>query len=230
MVRVVVLTGAGISAESGLRTFRDADGLWEGHRVEDVATPEAFARHPEVVQAFYDERRAALTTVEPNAAHVALGELGRSPGIELYLVTQNVDDLHERGGSTVVHHLHGSLHRAWCLHCDTRCHWEWPLADRPACPRCGVPELRPDIVWFGEIPYGMEAAYDAVAAADVFCAVGTSGVVYPAAGLVTEARAHGARTVELNLARSDGSHLFDETRQGPATDVVPRWVAELTRG
>lgn len=228
MTRIAILTGAGISAESGLRTFRDADGLWEGHAVEDVATPEAFEYQPDVVQRFYDERRAALTTVEPNDAHRALADLERADGVEVYLVTQNVDDLHERAGSRHVHHLHGSLHSALCLHCGYRSHWDGPLADSPACPHCGVAELRPDVVWFGEVPHDTEGALNAVLEADVFCAIGTSGAVFPAAGLVLEARTSGIPTVELNLALSAGSHLFDDSRQGPATRLVPQWVAEVT--
>ena len=227
-MRIVVLTGAGISAESGVPTFRDADGLWEGHRVEDVATPEAFRRDPATVHSFYDARRAALAAVEPNAAHLALARLEEAVGDDLLVVTQNVDDLHERAGSKRVLHMHGELLSAWCLACDTRSRWDGPLVDGPACPACeAVGGLRPDIVWFGEIPYAMELIEDALEQADLFASVGTSGAVYPAAGFVQAARMYGARTLELNLQPSEGSHLFDETRQGPAGTVVPAWVDEL---
>lgn len=225
--RVVVLTGAGVSAESGLATFRDADGLWEGHRVEDVATPEAFDHQPEMVQDFYDARRALLALVEPNPAHLALAQLEDHLGDRLCLVTQNVDDLHSRAGSHRVLHMHGELKSAWCTTCDSRSRWEGELASRPACPTCGSRDLRPDIVWFGEIPYRMDEIEQALVTADLFVAIGTSGAVYPAAGFVQIAAAYGARTLELNLVPSEGSHLFDEARHGPAGVLVPAWVEEL---
>jgi NAD-dependent protein deacetylase/lipoamidase len=226
-VRVVVLTGAGISAESGLSTFRDADGLWEGHRPEDVATPGAYERDPMTVQRFYDERRAALSTVDPNAAHSALARLEQTLGDDLLLVTQNIDDLHERAGSTRVLHLHGELRSALCTSCASRHPWTGGLSVWPACPTCGAQELRPDVVWFGEIPYGVPEVYSALKDADVFCAIGTSGVVYPAAGFGLDAAANGARTIELNLARSEVAPWFHDVRTGPATELVPAWVEEL---
>jgi NAD-dependent deacetylase len=226
-MKVVVLTGAGVSAESGVPTFRDADGLWEGHRVEDVATPEAYEYQPSVVQAFYDERRAALAGVEPNAAHRALADLEAVLGDDLLVVTQNIDDLHERGGSSRVLHMHGELRSALCRGCGGRVPWTDDLSDYPPCPRCGVTELRPDVVWFGEIPYDMDRILAALDEADVFVSIGTSGAVYPAAGFVQYAGARGARTVELNLEPSAGSHLFDDARHGPASVLVPAWVAEL---
>jgi len=223
---IVILTGAGISAESGIPTFRAADGLWEGHRVEDVATPEAYARDLALVQAFYDARRAYLGEVTPNAAHLALARLdARWPG-KLLLVTQNVDDLHERAGSTRLIHMHGELKRAWCRACDSRHDWDASLGDGPPCPGCGVKGwLRPDIVWFGEIPYAMDAIEDAIAACDLFVSIGTSGVVYPAAGFAALARAVGARTLELNLDPTGGG--FDETRAGKAGALVPAWVNDI---
>lgn len=226
-MRIVVLTGAGVSAESGLSTFRDADGLWEGHRPEQVATPEAFEADPVMVHRFYDERRAQLGTVQPNAAHVALARLEQRVGDELLLVTQNVDDLHERAGSTRVLHMHGELGSAWCTACDTRTRWTGALGGAPACPACGAEALRPDVVWFGEVPYGMEQIDQALQEADLFVAVGTSGAVYPAAGFVQVATVHGARTLELNLQRSEVSALFGESRQGPAGELVPAWVEEV---
>lgn len=226
-MRVVVLTGAGISAESGVPTFRDADGLWEGHRVEDVATPEAFDRQPDVVHAFYDARRAALAGVQPNPAHVALARLEEALGDDLLVVTQNVDDLHERAGATRVLHMHGELRSALCRSCGARHRWDGDLGDRPPCPRCGARELRPDVVWFGEVPYQLDRIFDALERAELFVSVGTSGAVYPAAGFVQAAAAYGARTLELNLVPSDGSHFFDEARHGPAGELVPAWVAEL---
>lgn len=227
---IVVLTGAGISAESGVPTFRDADGLWEGHRVEDVATPEAYRAQPHVVHRFYDARRAALATVDPNPAHRALARLEQELGEDLLVVTQNIDDLHERAGSTRVMHMHGELLSALCRACEGRVPWPGDLADFPACPACGVSALRPDVVWFGEIPYGMEEIQDALEAADLFVSIGTSGAVYPAAGFVQHALAHGARTLELNLMPSEVSLLFHESRQGPAGRLVPEWVAELLGG
>lgn len=228
---LVILTGAGVSAESGLATFRGPDGLWEGHRVEDVCTPEAFARDSALVQGFYDARRAALAGVAPNAAHRALARLDAAWPGELLLVTQNVDDLHERAGSRRLLHMHGELKRAWCLACDERSAWAGGLGDGPVCPACGVAgALRPDIVWFGEMPYGMDAIERAVAGADLFVSIGTSGAVYPAAGFVRTARHHGAATLELNLDPSAGSIFFDETRLGPAGVLVPEWVDELLDG
>ena len=226
-MRVVVLTGAGISSESGVPTFRDADGLWHGHRVEEVATPEAYERRPTLVQRFYDERRRSLRGVEPNPAHRALARLEDTLGDDLTLVTQNIDDLHERAGSRHVRHMHGELRSALCRGCGERTRWEEDLVDLPPCPSCGVTELRPDVVWFGEVPYGMEEIEERLATADLFVAVGTSGVVYPAAGFVRVARVHGARTLEVNLEPSEGSPFFDESRHGPASVLVPALVDEL---
>lgn len=226
--RIVILTGAGVSAESGVPTFRGPDGLWEGHRVEDVATPEAFRRDPVLVQRFYDARRAALGRVEPNAAHRALARLDAEWPGDMLLVTQNVDDLHERAGSTRLIHMHGRLKSAWCLACDRRHPWEGSLLDGPECPACGsAGHMRPDIVWFGEMPYAMGAIEDALLGCDLFVSIGTSGNVYPAAGFVDLARHAGARTVELNLDPSMTSHRFGESRLGPAGGLVPAFVEEL---
>lgn len=227
MPQIVVLTGAGISAESGVPTFRDADGLWEGHHVEDVATPEGFERDRTTVQRFYDDRRAALGTVEPNAAHRALAELEESIGEALLVVTQNIDDLHERAGSRNVVHMHGELLKAMCRSCAAVSPWDGTLADEPACPACGVSDLRPDVVWFGEVPYEMDRITDALSEASLFVSIGTSGAVYPAAGFVQHARRHGARTLELNLEPSEGTHFFHEARTGRAGDLVPAWVREV---
>lgn len=224
---IVVLTGAGISAESGVGTFRGNGGLWENHRVEDVATPEAFARDPDLVHRFYDARRAFVQEVEPNAAHLALARLDSAWPGELTIVTQNVDDLHERAGTRRLIHMHGEHLSAWCLACDTRHSWRQTLIDRPPCPSCGAESLRPDIVWFGEMPYRMDEIETAVARADLFVSVGTSGAVYPAAGYVRLARHFGAHTLELNLEPSQGSRFFAESRMGPATTLVPAWVEEL---
>ncbi len=228
--RIVILTGAGISAESGIDTFRDAGGLWEQHRVEDVATPEGFARDPDLVLGFYDMRREALAKVEPNDAHRALARLEAEWDGELLLVTQNVDDLHERGGSNQVLHMHGELKSALCLACEVRSAWDATMSDRPPCPVCQSPSLRPDVVWFGEMPYQMERIYAALSACDLFVSIGTSGAVYPAAGFVQEARMAGARTLELNLEPSEGSHFFVESRHGPAGTLVPHWVDEVVSG
>jgi NAD-dependent deacetylase len=223
--RIVILTGAGVSAESGVPTFRGPDGLWEGHRVEDVATPEAFARNPRLVQTFYDQRRAALGRVDPNAAHRALARLDAEWPGDLLLVTQNVDDLHERAGSRRLIHMHGELKSAWCTACDARHRWEGTLLDAPRCPACAaVGRMRPDIVWFGEMPYEMERIEHALMGCDLFLSVGTSGNVYPAAGFVDLARRSGARTVELNLDPSMASHRFEESRLGPAGELVPDFV------
>lgn len=222
--KVVVLTGAGISAESGLTTFRDSGGLWEGHDPMQVATPEAYAHDPHLVQRFYDARRAALSRVEPNPAHHALVRLEEALGDDLLVVTQNVDDLHERAGSRRVHHLHGRLRSAWCTACDARHAWEGPLVDGPPCPGCGSATLRPDVVWFGEVPYGMDVVEDALRECDLFVSIGTSGTVYPAAAFVHWARGD---TLELNLEPSAGATDFAESRHGPAGQLLPAWVEEL---
>lgn len=225
---IVILTGAGVSAESGIDTFRDGGGLWEQHRVEDVATPEAFVRDPDLVQRFYDMRRAAIQTKAPNAAHDAIARLDAEWRGELLIVTQNVDDLHERAGAKRLIHMHGEHLKAWCTACDTRSPWTGTLIDHPACPACGmVGYLRPDVVWFGEMPYQMDEIYHALNRADLFVSVGTSGAVYPAAGFVREARANGTRTLELNMEPSQGSLWFSEARHGPASALVPAWVEEM---
>ena len=230
MRNIVILTGAGISAESGIDTFRDAGGLWEQHRVEDVATPEGFARDPDLVLRFYDMRREAIQTKQPNPAHEALARLDRDWDGELLIVTQNVDDLHERAGAGRVLHMHGTHLNAWCTACDAQTPWTGPMIDRPACPECGARSLRPDVVWFGEMPYEMDRIHTALRQADLFVSIGTSGAVYPAAGFVQEARAMRVRTLELNLEASQGSRWFHETRQGPASQLVPQWVDEVLGG
>lgn len=234
---IVILTGAGISAESGIDTFRSAGGLWEQHRVEDVATPEGFARDPNLVLRFYDMRREALGRVVPNAAHEALARLDAEwKHGDLLIVTQNVDDLHERAGAQIglekarVLHMHGELKSALCRSCEMRSPWNAPMIDYPQCPVCQARSLRPDVVWFGEMPYQMDRIYRALREADLFVSIGTSGAVYPAAGFVRDARDMGARTLELNLERSEGSHWFHESRQGRASELVPAWVEEILGG
>lgn len=231
---IVVLTGAGISAESGLATFRGAGGLWEGHRVEEVATPEAFARNPALVQRFYNLRRAQLLdpAVRPNPAHLALARLEREWPAEVLIVTQNVDDLHERAGSRRVLHMHGELLRAACLSCRRSSPWREPLDDASICPGCGtLGRLRPDIVWFGEMPYRMDEIHEALLGCGLFLSVGTSGQVYPAAGFVEIVRDMGAaRTIEINLEPSAVATGFAEHRHGPASVRVPELVDELLDG
>lgn len=227
---IVILTGAGISAESGIDTFRSAGGLWEQHNVDDVATPEGFARNPDLVLNFYDMRREALVKVTPNPAHEALARLDAEFSGELLIVTQNVDDLHERAGAKRVLHMHGELKSALCTACEMRSPWDATLSDRPACPVCQAASLRPDVVWFGEMPYQMERIYAAIRSADLFVSIGTSGAVYPAAGFVRDARDLGVQTLELNLDRSEGSHWFHESRQGRAGEIVPQWVDEILAG
>ena len=224
-MRIAVLTGAGISAESGIRTFRASNGLWEDHCIEDVASVEGFMRDPVLVHRFYNMRRADAARAQPNAAHRALAQLAQHH--ELTLITQNVDDLHERGGSDDVIHMHGSLLGALCAECGHR--WPAPLAMRSLdlCPNCGKPQTRPDIVWFGEVPHHLERIFNAVEQAQLFAAIGTSGQVYPAAGLARHARRAGVRTIEMNMANTVIGRDFHEKRSGPASQVVPEWVAEL---
>ena len=225
---IVVLTGAGVSRESGLATFRDADGIWAKVRIEDVATPEAFARDPARVHDFYNARRLQLRApdVEPNAAHIALAELERKHTGGVLVVTQNIDDLHERGGSRNVLHMHGELGQQRCAHCGAAGPAPDTLSVDQTCRDCGqAGGLRPDVVWFGEMPYHMDRIDAALDRCTLFVSIGTSGNVYPAAGFVQQAKQSGAHTVELNLEPSDGASLFDETHYGPATDIVPRFVA-----
>lgn len=227
---VVILTGAGISADSGVATFRGPDGLWEGHRLEDVATPGAFERDPELVHRFYDARRAKLETVQPNAAHAALARLDAEWPGELLIVTQNVDDLHERAGAKRLLHMHGELRSGWCLACSERLPWDGPMGTEAECAACGISGLvRPDIVWFGEMPYGMERIDEALNGCDLFVSIGTSGAVYPAAGFVQTARYRGAYCLEINLEPSQGSIFFHESRLGRAAELVPEWVDQLLR-
>lgn len=231
MARIVILTGAGISAESGIRTFRAADGLWEEHRVEDVATPEAFERDPALVHRFYNMRRRQLLSdeVQPNDAHRALARLERELPGQVLVVTQNIDDLHERGGSSDVIHMHGELLTSRCLACGLAVETLGDVGGGTACPVCGVVgRLRPNVVWFGEVPLQMDRIQEELAGCELFAAIGTSGNVYPAAGFVHFADSMGARTVELNLEPSRS--LFTEVREGPATRTVPEWVDELLNG
>ena len=227
MTNLVILTGAGVSAESGLATFRGPGGLWEGHRVEDVCTPEALAQDPDLVHRFYDARRAALATVAPNPAHAALARLDAEWPGDLLIVTQNVDDLHERAGAQRLLHMHGELNSAFCAACDARVPWQGDMPPGTICATCDAPKMRPDIVFFGEMPYAMDRIERALAGADLFVSIGTSGAVYPAAGFVQTARYHGARTLEMNLEPSAGSAHFHETRLGPAGELVPAWVEAL---
>ena len=226
MSKIVILTGAGISAESGIDTFRAEDGLWAQHRVEDVATPEGFARDPQLVVDFYNGRRKQAAEVSPNAAHQALARLQANYAGQVVIVTQNVDDLHEQGGARVIH-MHGALNSALCAACDHR--WPAPMvmAVGDPCPACNAAAARPDIVWFGEMPYQMRRLDEAVQNCTLFVSIGTSGAVYPAAGFVHMAKTYGAQTLELNLEPSQGSAAFHEARHGPATQLVPEWVDSL---
>ncbi len=226
---IVVLTGAGVSAESGVSTFRDNDGLWEQHRIEDVATPEAFHRDPDMVQNFYNVRRAQLKNVEPNAAHIALGALESGLDGQVTIVTQNVDNLHERGGSTSIIHMHGELGKVRCTCCGYVFLWPGDCSQSSQCPNCfNQPALRPHIVWFGEMPFEMDRIESLLGACDLFISIGTSGSVYPAAGFVSLVRAIGAaHTIEVNLEPSDGASHFAETRHGEAGTLVPLLVEEL---
>ena len=231
---IVVLTGAGVSAESGVPTFRGTDGLWEGNRFEDVATPDAFARDPALVQRFYNLRRAALATVQPNAAHHALAELAARWEGDFLLVTQNVDDLHDRahadplpGMGFELIHMHGELLKGRCTRTGLVSDWPGDMAAHEPSPDHPEGRMRPHIVWFGETPLLMDRIERALAACDLFVSIGTSGAVYPAAGFVDLARRAGARTVEINLEPSLGAGLFDEGLYGPATEIVPGFFAAL---
>jgi NAD-dependent deacetylase len=225
---IVILTGAGLSAESGLSTFRDKDGIWSRHDLAEVATPEGFARNPAKVQEFYNGRRRQIVEAKPNAAHMALAKLEKNHPGEVLTVTQNIDALHEAAGSAKLIHMHGQLNQALCSHCEARYGWSDDITTATPCPQCGKPAgMRPDVVWFGEMPYQMDDIYEALSRCDLFISIGTSGSVYPAAGFVVEATRARAHTVELNLEPSDGASLFTESVQGPATTVVPQYVERL---
>ena len=226
--RIVILTGAGLSAESGLATFRDKDGIWAKYDYRKVATPEGFATNPGLVHDFYNQRRRGLSSVAPNAAHHALARLESEHDGQVTVVTQNVDALHEAAGSKVLIHMHGELLKALCARCDARHPWHEDLSVEVACPGCGKSGgMRPDVVWFGEMPYHMDEIYWHLSEADLFVSIGTSGTVYPAAGFVAEARGNGAHTVELNLEPSEGASSFAEVIHGPATEIVPAWVERV---
>ena len=234
--RIVVLTGAGISAESGISTFRDKGGIWAKVDVMDVATPQGFTRNPQLVLDFYNTRRRDSASARPNAAHMALARLetehAARTGSEVLLVTQNIDLLHEAAGSKSPIHMHGQGNQSLCNHCQARHPWgEEDLRIDLKCRSCGkAGGLRPDVVWFGEMPYHMDRIYAALAKADLFLSVGTSGNVYPASGFVAEARRCGAHTVELNLEPSEGATLFDAAHHGPATEVMPMYVERILAG
>jgi NAD-dependent deacetylase len=233
-VKLFILTGAGVSAESGLGTFRDKGGLWEEFDPMTLATPEAFARDPGRVHAFYNLRRRNLLAARPNAAHAALARLEAAlgqTGDGLFLCTQNIDGLHEQAGSRAVHHMHGELLKARCGRCGRREECRGDLSVETTCQGCRqAGGMRPDVVWFGEMPLGLDRIDAALAESGLFVAIGTSGAVYPAAGYVAEARALGIPTVELNLAPSDNARVFDEARYGPATEVVPAFAEALIAG
>lgn len=224
--RIVILTGAGISAESGLQTFRAADGLWEGHRIEDVASPDGYARNPDLVNEFYNARRRQLSDVVPNAAHIALAHLQDKWHGEVMLVTQNVDDLHERAGAKVLH-MHGELLSARCTKTQKSVRWEKDILPDTKSPFDVNATLRPDIVWFGEMPFYMDEIYVGLESCNLFISIGTSGNVYPAAGFVEVARKAGAKCVELNLEPSLGATKFHEAINGKASEIVPKFVKEI---
>ena len=228
---IVILTGAGISAESGISTFRDKGGIWSKVDYREVATPQGFARNPAKVHEFYNMRRRIVRGVQPNAAHFALARLEYEFRGDFMLVTQNVDSLHEAAGSQKLIHMHGEHAKVLCATCGVRKPWHDDLSVDLVCEKCNTAgSMRPDVVWFGETPYRMEDIQAALAACDLFISIGTSGTVYPAAGFVAQARESGAKTVELNLEPSEGRNLFLDARYGPATEIVPRYVEELLAG
>jgi len=220
------LTGAGVSAESGLGTFRDTDGLWSKYDLEDVATSQGYARNPKLVLDFYNARRENLLSAKPNKAHTALARLAAKRDVTL--ITQNIDDLHERGGAADVIHMHGSLVESLCTSCSTVGAWRGDMTLNSRCDQCGdVSCIRPNVVWFGEMPYHMDRIEEVLPHAAQFVSIGTSGSVYPAAGYVAACKQFGIPTLELNLEPSDNAGLFDDGRYGPATEIVPAWVDEV---
>ena len=228
---IVILTGAGLSAESGLATFRDKDGIWARYDYREVATPEGFMNNPDLVHEFYNLRRRDVLKVRPNAAHVALARLERQHRGSVTVITQNVDPLHEAAGTENLIHMHGELLRALCNHCSARAFWTDDLATTTPCPACARSGgMRPDVVWFGEVPKFLEDIADALGACDLFVSIGTSGSVYPAAGLAAEARALGVPCTELNLEPSENARLFSGSRYGRASEIVPAWVLDVLGG
>ena len=226
--RIVILTGAGLSAESGLGTFRNEGGIWTNYDLVEVATPEGYARSPALVQDFYNARRAQAAAARPNAAHKALARLEAEHAGSVLTITQNIDGLHEAAGSANLIHMHGEVFTVWCRACDTRHNWRENIVLATPCPACGeAGAMRPDVVWFGEIPYLMDEIYEALGQCDLFLSIGTSGSVYPAAGFVIEAARARAQTVELNLEPSDGASLFSEAIHGPAAQIVPAFADHL---
>lgn len=231
MEKIVVLTGAGISQESGLDTFRDANGIWAKYNMEEVCTPEGFKKNPRKLDEFYNQLRSSLPQYLPNAAHIVLAKLEQAAlkkeiNAEFVLITQNIDDLHERAGSRFLYHMHGELYKLRCTSCNQQMEWHKPCFPETFCPYCHEQTLRPDIVWFGETPYYMHEIEQALLSCTLFVAIGTSGVVYPAAGFVNMVQGR-AKTVELNLERSAGNSNFDESWQGQATQLVPKFVNSL---
>jgi NAD-dependent deacetylase len=227
---LVILSGAGIAAESGIQTFRAQDGLWENHKIEDVATPEGFAKDPELVQDFYNQRRLKLQdpSIKPNAAHLALGELEKLLDGTVTIITQNIDNLHERGGSENVIHMHGELLKARCSESNQVIEEVGEINTGDLCHCCQIPsQMRPHVVWFGEMPLRMGDIYEAIEKADLFVSIGTSGVVYPAAGFVHDAKMHGAHTIEINLEPSAVESEFEEKRYGKASVEVPKLVEQI---
>ncbi len=226
--KIVILTGAGLSAESGLATFRDSGGIWAQYDYRDVATPEGFQRNPNLVYEFYNMRRREGAKATPNSAHKALARLQREYSGEVVLVTQNIDNLLEQADAQSLIHMHGKMTKMLCTNCDARLPWTEELSAELKCPECELlGGMRPDVVWFGEVPYEMQDIAAAVGACDLFIAIGTSGNVYPAASFVAAARENGAHTVELNLAPSDTTGYFAEHVHGPATEIVPDYVEQL---
>ncbi len=228
---IFILTGAGVSAESGLSTFRDKDGLWSKVRIEDVATIAAYERNPQHVLDFYNMRRNSHGDVKPNAAHIALAQLESAweeGGRSVTVCTQNIDNLHERAGSKRVIHMHGEIGKVRCHDCGVVTVADGELSVNLGCGACGrTGGLRPHVVWFGEMPLEIDAIYEALAAADLFASIGTSGAVYPAAGFVGAARAAGIPTLEINLEPSENAEMFDAARYGKASEAVPAWVTEM---
>ncbi len=230
MKKIVILTGAGISAESGIKTFRDSDGLWENHAIEDVATPEGFMHNPQLVYKFYNQRRRQAKETSPNKAHLALAQLAEIYGDNLTLITQNVDDLHERSGQKNIYHMHGELNKARCTNCSHIAPWLHDLDENATCPQCQkLGHMRPHIVWFGEMPLYMDFIEEKLKECDIFCAIGTSAQVYPAAGFVEMVNHFKpqAQTIEINLEASNQASRFKQTIYGKATECVPDWCKNL---